>query len=60
MRLPIDSLITSVVPSGVIAEPFGNISGSLATETVPSGSIRTSGVGLIGSPAIRSKPKFPA
>ena len=45
MRLPNDSLMTSVEPSGVIAEPFGNNSGSLATDTVPSGSIRASGVG---------------
>ena len=60
MRLPNDSLMTSVEPSGVIAAPFGKNSGSLATDTVPSGSMRASGAATNGSPAIRSKPKLPA
>src|SRR4029079_13119465 len=41
MRLPIDSLITSVVPSGVIAGPFGNISGSRGVDTRTPGWIGT-------------------
>ena len=44
----------------MIAEPFGKYSGSLATETVPSGSMRASGVATNGAPPIRSNPKLPA
>ena len=58
-RLPNVSLTISVEPSGVMAEPLGKCSGSLATETVPSGSTLASGAACSAAPDIRSNPKLP-
>jgi hypothetical protein len=54
-----ERLMTRVDPSGVIAAPLGNNSGSLTTATAPSGSTLTRGAGRNAAPPIRSKPKLP-
>ena len=70
-RSPIVSATISVVPSGVITDPFGNFMSGATACTVPSGSTRANvafgGPGSASTPstpcsrmkALWSKPKFP-
>jgi hypothetical protein len=50
MRLAKVSPTISVLPSGVITAPFGNIRSSAASTTVPSGSARASRAGVCAPP----------